>query len=146
MLMSAPIQSTLNSRAALAPRAGWIVLGLAAALALSAHAAQSGASFAVSVNLLERAATGLCRSDTGAGAYGATVTVVCATGTVTGIEAVGRGMPWVPTHGGAYRYLTRVSSDDLSGTVDSYTGSGTSTAFRIVSVAGREYVEMTVGW
>ena len=55
-------------------------------------------------------------------------------------------MPWAPTHGGAYRFLTRVSHEDLSATIDSYAGAGTSTAFRIVNLAGREYVEMTVGW
>ena len=27
-----------------------------------------------------------------------------------------------------------------------YTGAGTSTAYRLVSLAGRDYIEMTVGW
>ena len=111
-------------------------------------AAQSTAAFTVAVTLNKSAtsSTGLCSSNTGVGAFGATVTVVCTTGIITGLEAVGTGMPWKPTHGGAYRFLTRVSSDSLSGTVDSYTGAGTSTAYRIVSLAGRDYIEMTVGW
>ena len=112
-------------------------------------AAQSSAQFIVSVNLNKQAVsstTGLCSSNMGVGAFGATVTVVCGTGIVTGLEAVATGMPRTPTHGGAYRFLTRVSSDNLSGTVDSYTGAGTSTAYRLVSLAGRDYIEMTVGW
>ena len=111
-------------------------------------AAQSGAEFTVSVTLNKPAIsnTGLCSSNTGVGTFGATVTVVCGTDTVVGLEAIGRGMPWQPIHGGAYRFLTRILSDELSGTVDSYTGVGTSTTFRIMSSAGREYVEMTIGW
>ncbi len=118
-------------------------------LFLTVDAAQDSAQFAVSVTLQPApatAVTGLCRSNTGLGAFGATVTVVCGTGNVVGIDALGSGMPWLPTHGGAYRFLTHVSRDDISGTVDSYTGSGTSTEFRIVSWAGKEYIEMTVGW
>ena len=111
-------------------------------------ATQAAAAFAVSVTWTKPVTsnTGLCSSNTGAGTFGATVTVVCGTTVVTGLEAVGMGMPWKPTHGGAFRFLTRVSSDSMSGTVDSYTGAGTSTAYKIVSLAGREYIEMTVGW
>jgi hypothetical protein len=123
-----------------------LVLG---AWSLPNDAAQSSSSFTVAVILRPAAAgpdAGLCRSNTGIGAFGATVTVVCATGAVAGIEATGTGMPWRPIHGGAYRFLTHVASAELSGTIDSYSGAGTSTAFRVVSLAGREYVEMTVGW
>ena len=114
-------------------------------------AAQSSAGFIVSVNLNKPAissTTGLCSSNTGVGTFGATVTVVCGTDIVTGMEAVATGFPRTPTHGGAYRFLTRVSSDNISmsGTIDSYTGAGTSTAYRVVSLDGRDYVEMTVGW
>ena len=114
-------------------------------------AAQSSAQFVVSVNLnkpVVSSTTGLCSSNTGVGAFGATVTVVCGTSIVTGLEAVATGMPRKPTHGGAYRFLTRVSSDNInmSGTIDSYTGAGTSTAYRVVSLGGRDYIEMTVGW
>ena len=127
-----------------------LVLGLLPAAWLSTClAAQSSAGFIVSVSLNKTAissTTGLCSSNTRVGAFGATVTVVCGTGIVTGLEAVATGMPGKPIHGGAYRFLTRVSSDTMSGTIDSYTGAGTSTAYRIVSLAGRDYIEMTVGW
>ena len=120
----------------------WTSLGMAG---------QSSAGFIVSVNLNKPdifSTTGLCSSNTGVGAFGATVTVVCGTSIVTGLEAVATGMPRKPTHGGAYRFLTRVSSDNInmSGTIDSYTGAGTSTAYRVVSLDGRDYIEMTVGW
>ena len=129
-----------------------LVLGLLPATWLSTClAAQSSAQFVVSVNLNKPAissTTGLCSSNTGVGAFGETVTVVCGTDIVTGLEAVATGMPRKPTHGGAYRFLTRVSSDNInmSGTIDSYTGAGTSTAYRVVSLDGRDYIEMTVGW
>ena len=111
------------------------------------QAAQSNSSFDVAVTLPAASpGTALCRSENGVGAFGATVTVVCATGFVTNLDLTAKGLPGLPVHGGAYRFLTRVSSDEMSGTVDSYAGAGTSTAFRLVSTAGREYVEMTVGW
>jgi hypothetical protein len=115
---------------------------------LPASAREVASHFTVSVTLRsdKSADKGLCRSDTGVGAFGATVTVVCATGEVTGLEATGDSMPWRPIHGGAYRFLTHISKDQLSGTIDSYAGVGTSTAFRVVGLPGREYVEMTVGW
>jgi hypothetical protein len=122
-----------------------LVLGTAS---MTNEAAQTGASFTVAVKVQPaiESVSGLCRSNTGTGAFGATVTVVCGTGVVTAVEGIGRGMPWIPTHGGAYRFLTHISKENLAGTIDSYAGVGTSTAFRVVSLAGREYVEMTVGW
>jgi hypothetical protein len=115
--------------------------------ALTNEAAQTGASFTVAVKVRTaiESETGLCRNNAGTGAFGATVTVVCATGAVTGLEAI-ETSTWRPIHGGAYRYLTQISKDQLSGTIDSYAGVGTSTAFRVAGLPGREYVEMTVGW
>ncbi len=43
-----------------------------------------------------------------------------------------------------YRFISYVSG--LAGSVDVYTNAGTSTAFRLVNWANREYIEMTVGW
>ena len=129
-----------------------LVLGLLlSAWGATGMAAQSSAQFIVSVNLnkpVVSSTTGLCSSNNGVGTFGATVTVVCGTDMVTSLEAVATGIPRTPTHGGAYRFLTRVSSDSLnmSGTIDSYTGAGTSTAYRVVSLDGRDYIEMTVGW
>ena len=121
---------------------------LLSAGALPNHAAETGSAFNVKVTLRppDLSNTGSCSNNTGVGAFGATVTVVCGTGTVIGLEATGTGMPWRPVHGGAFRFLTQISGDALAGTVDSYTSADTSTAFRIVSSAGREYIEMTVGW
>ena len=127
-----------------------LVLGLLlGAWSTTGMAAQSSAQFIVSVNLNKPAissTTGLCSSNTGVGTFGATVTVVCGTDIVTGMEAVATGFPRTPTHGGAYRFLTRISSDNLSGTVDSYTDTGTSPSYRRVSVEGKAYIEMTVEW
>lgn len=117
--------------------------------AFSSMAGQSTSGFGVAVTLVKpggSSTTGLCSSQTVPGAFGATVTVVCGTTIVAGLEVTAQGMPWRPVHGGAYRFLTRFSVDDVFGTVDSYTGVGTSTTFRIIGASGQEYVEMTVGW
>ena len=88
--------------------------------------------------------TGLCTTDQAPGAFGATVTVVCKTGTVTGISAIARGLPYRPVHGGAYRFLIQsdavASSDNIN-----YSGS-TSTSMRVIRGIDWQYIEMTVGW
>ena len=127
-----------------AVKAKFIALGVALTL-VGAQAAQTSATFDVLIKL--QPSTGVCTSSNATGSFGATVTVVCGTSTVTGISAAGGSvMPFVPVHGGAYRFLTHISRDQLSATLDAYSGVGTSTAFRVVSLADRQYIEMTVGW
>ena len=92
---------------------------------------------------------GVCQKAGGIGAFGATVTVVCSTGELVDIAPTAPGMPWLPVHGGAYRYLTQISGGDgLLGTLDVYAGSGTIIWLRVVtsSYADRDYIEMTIGW
>lgn len=124
-----------------------LVLGVCA---LPGHAATSGTRFNVTVDLQsgERApTTEFCRTSDAAGAFGATVTVVCSTGAVVDISSGQSGMPWVPMHGGAYRHLFHVTRNgELLGTVDSYTGLGTVTSWRVVHLDNRDYLELTVGW
>ena len=109
----------------------------------------SGA-FGVTVNLTAGApqvAVSVFCNKTGAGTFGATVTVVCATGALVDLAPSHLGQPWIPAHGGAYRYVTQVSNGaGLLGTVDIYSEFGTVTAWRVMSNADREYLEMTVGW
>jgi hypothetical protein len=115
---------------------------------LALLAAQTNGSFIVRTMLTGGApSTGLCRNTPGASAFGTTVTVVCSTGVQVGLEPANLARPWAPTHGGAFRYVTQVSSSsELLGTVDIYSGVGTVTALRVVSFADKEYLEMTVGW
>ena len=115
---------------------------------LPIYAGQTSADFNVSVTLQKSALAnvGLCASNSGMGAFGATVTVVCTTGVAVGLEAIGRGMPWQPVHGGAYRFVSNVSNANQSAMVDSYTSIGTSTAFNTMNSAGQDYIEMTIGW
>ncbi len=131
----------------------WRRVGATLALSLSAlgaWAGQSSAPFGVTVNLISGAVTpttGLCVSKGGAGSFGATVTVVCSTGVLVDLGPSQLGQPWIPTHGGAYRYVTQVSNGTgLLGTVDIYSEFGTVTAWRVMLNADREYLEMTVGW
>ena len=116
---------------------------------MSAQAAQTPASFDVLIKLQPAAVnspTGLCRSSVVPGAFGAIVTVVCSTGTVTDISAIATGLPFRAIHGGAYRFLTRAGAGESLDNIDSYAGSGTTTAMRVVRLLDREYIEMTVGW
>lgn len=46
--------------------------------------------------------------------------------------------------GSGFRYISYITG--LAGSVDIYTAAGTSTVFRLVNWADREYIEMTVGW
>lgn len=140
-----------------APKKKWhlsrlLRVGFTVALISStAQSAISTKSIGVTVNLDLRTAripsTGLCQTTPGRSAFGATVTIVCATGAFVDISPISRGMPWLPTHGGAYRYVTQVSGiEGYLGTVDIYSGIGTITELRVVSNGNRDYIEMTVGW
>jgi hypothetical protein len=114
-------------------------------------AAQAPNAFNVVVRLNNPAApppsdSAFCRSSTGRGYYGATVTVVCATGTVVDISAIGNGMPWKPTHGGAYRFITQFSTaSDYQSTINNH-GVGTVTSWRTVNLQDRDYLELLIGW
>jgi hypothetical protein len=90
--------------------------------------------------------TGLCRSSNIPGAFGAVVTVVCATGVVVEIRPPDSQMPWSPIHGGAYRFLPPVSLAGVVSGLDFNTGLGTVTSWRIIHLTDREYLEMTVRW
>jgi hypothetical protein len=123
------------------------VLGLAA---LPAHTAQVGGQFSVTVSVLPGVQipnTALCRVTNLPGSFGATVTVVCSTGAVVDVSMAGRGLPPTVANGGAFRFLTSVfRGGAVLGTVDSDTGPGTMTSWRIVNLDDRDYFEMLVGW
>lgn len=76
------------------------------------------------------------------------VTVVCSTGAVVDIEPGKQaGHPYTPMHGGSYRYVTHVTPNgNLADTEDAFGGAGTTTAWRVVHLTGRDYLEMTLGW
>lgn len=123
------------------------VLALAVALwslVLPSEAAQLAASFKVSVTLTATGPsdTALCSSKASEASVGAMTTVVCATGEVPTPGSGASGS----ASAGAQRFLTYVSGKEQFGTIDTYAGVGTTTAFRVVSLGGRAYVEMTVGW
>ncbi|MEO6118444.1 MAG: hypothetical protein ABIP37_05180 [Methylotenera sp.] len=129
---------------------------LAVALGLSilqVDAAQLSGQFNITVNLQTFAdsnsppKSAFCRSTNAPGSFGATVTVVCATGAMVDISPGRTGMPWSPMHGGAYRYILQASRDgNILGTVDSYVGIGTVTSWRVVNLVDRDYIEMLINW
>lgn len=110
-----------------------------------ASAAQTNNVFNVVVSL-NKPTSAFCRSNTGHGSYGATVTVVCETGEVVDIAALGNGMPWKPTHGGAYRFITEFSTATDYLTAINDRGVGTVTSWRTVNLQDRDYIELLIGW
>ncbi len=112
-------------------------------------AAQTNNAFNVVVRLNNNNGgldSAFCRSSTGRTNFGATVTVVCATGAVVDIAAIGNGMPWKPTHGGAYRFITQFSTAaDYRDTINNQ-GVGTVTSWRTVNLQDRDYLELLIGW
>jgi hypothetical protein len=114
-------------------------------------AAQTSNAFNVVVRLNNPAApppseSAFCRSNKGSGSFGATVTIVCATGAVVDIAALGNGIPWKPTHGGAYRFITQFSTaTDYRDTINNK-GVGTVTSWRTVNLQDRDYLELLIGW
>jgi hypothetical protein len=130
---------------------------LAVALCLtgvpSGASAAASAQFTVAATLVSadvKPASGFCTSGPGKSTYGAVVTVVCETGVVVDIEAPRTAVSWTALHGGAYRYW-HAAENELPGSrsvggLDSYTGSGTITSWRMVSLADSDYVEMQISW
>ena len=113
--------------------------------AAPAFAGTAQTSFAVQINLQNEA--GLCRSGTSIGTFGAAVTVVCNTGARADFSGDTTNAPWTSMQDSSYRFVTQVSrAGESLGTVDSYTGGGTVTSWRIFSLANLDYLEMMVHW
>lgn len=94
--------------------------------------------------------SGFCRSEPSAATFGAIVTFVCRTGSIVDLGAPKSAVAWVPIHGGAYRFI-HLESKGLPDRlvrigVDGYTGIGTVTSWRVVTLAERDYLEMMIGW
>ena len=125
------------------------------ALAVPAQAAQVGASFIVKVDYQQfpppkpepPPGDEFCVIRNPPGAFGADVTVVCRTGAVVDISPGAGAKPWVPMHGGAYRFLPPVSwAGVMTGTETTQSGLGTVTTWRVVQLIDRQYVEMLLRW
>lgn len=119
---------------------------------LPIQAAQINAPFTVNINLqtnnsaLKNAGICLSRSTPLIGAFGASMTVVCATGAIAGFSSKPGDLPWTMKQDSYYRVVTRVFEEGkLWGTIDTYTG-GTVTSWRMISQAHRDYLEMMVHW
>lgn len=137
-------------------KAGLSFLAAAVCLAClpSGASAAASANFTVAATLVlasvQPPASGFCTSGPSKSTFGAVVTVVCKTGAVVNVEAPNTALSWTILHGGAYRYMHiaehEVPGRRLAGGVDSYTGPGTITSWRMVSLADRDYLEFQIGW
>lgn len=118
--------------------------------AAAGHAGQASGQFQVTVSLQSAGTvpeSAFCQTDPGGLAFGAVATIVCATGAVVDIAPGRPGAPLSPMHGGAYRFVTEVwRSGNRFETVDVSPGIGTTTLWRVVHLANRDYLEMTVAW
>ena len=109
----------------------------------NAAAAQASRQFLVTASLAQSPITGFCSRSVGPNGFGATVTVVCSTGAVVDVFAG----PGVLQYSDAYRNLFQISAGgNILGTIDSYSGGGTVTSWRVLDIEDREYLEMVVGW
>jgi len=132
--------------------ASFVLAVVFSGLGVSAGAAQGSGQFLVTATLPggnsstgnpAASATGFCSKNTGLNGFGASVTVVCSTGTVVDLFSD----PWMTAQGGAYRYLSHVRSRGaLLGTIDSYSGAGNETSWHVIDLPDRKYLEMQVGW
>jgi hypothetical protein len=114
--------------------------------ALPGQAAQSSAQFIVTINL-QSPDSGLCRSGTKIGTFGAAVTVVCTTGAIASFSGNSTSLSRTTMQDSSYRFVTQVSrAGESLGTVDSYTGGGTVTSWRVISLVNQDYLEMMVHW
>lgn len=132
-------------------RCAAVLVATMALLAVPAHAAQVSGQFNVTVTLLSGTnpalpKTAFCRISP-ALAFGALVTVVCATGEVVDITVSARGIPGAPVRGGAYRFILPGSyAAGLPDFYDGYTGPGTVATWRMIQLADRDYYELLMGW
>ena len=84
---------------------------------------------------------------TSALAFGALVTVVCATGAVVSVAPPASAAPDVPTFGRAYQgIVSRTFSPVLSNFMESSAGFGVASSWRLVQVGDRSYYELQMGW
>jgi hypothetical protein len=122
----------MDSRPLRRPR---LTLAAVAALALAAagngFARTSAQPFDVRVDLLSAPLTGTCAESTSPGST-----------TQVSIECGQTKAPPRSTHLLLHVYM----ADEWIGSVDGRMATGTVTSWRVVRLAKREYLEMTVGW
>ena len=118
--------------------------------ALPAYAGKAQASFAVRINLQNAdiiTKTGLCRSGTRVGTFGAAVTVFCSTGVDANFSGNNSSLPWTSMQDSSYRMVTQLTWEGESlGTIDSYAGGGATSSWRMIRLGNRDYLEMMVHW
>ncbi|MDA8257001.1 MAG: hypothetical protein M0Z99_15470 [Betaproteobacteria bacterium] len=118
--------------------------------AAAATAAPGSGQFQVTAAVAGAPESGYCTKTAGNANFGAVVTILCAGGGAVGVETPPDTASWIPIHGGAYRFgrvagNARSESLLLDG-VSEYTGLGTVTSWRMVSLENFEYLEMQIGW
>ena len=114
-------------------------------------AAPSNGQFNVTATLVSAAdltlpKSAFCRT-TPLLAFGAIVTIVCATGEVVDITAPAQSNSYTSVHGGAYRFILPIS--DIAGLPGFYDGNpayGTAASWRVIRLADRDYYELLVLW
>lgn len=119
-----------------------------------ANTGQASKSFNVTVNLhspgspqANQPNSAFCHISNNPNTFGATYTVVCATGAVVDMEPERTGQSFSPIHGGAYRYLFQANrGSNQIGTIDSDIAAGTTASWRLVNLSDRDYLEMLVNW
>ena len=119
------------------------------------NAGQSSGQFPVTIQLQGASAPAaappsiLCRSGTMVGAFGSTVTVVCATGiagVMTGSSANASQLPWTSTPTNTYRFMLNNYREGEQLRAESYYAAGTDATWRMIKLNDRDYLEMMLHW
>jgi len=104
-------------------------------------------SLPITIMVSQTTSGGLCRDSSKIGAFGSEVVVMCTTGRMVKASGKSTNLPDSPVQDGMYRYVTLASgAGEALGTLMSYPPAGTVTSWRVVNLAKRDYIEMTVFW
>lgn len=117
---------------------------IAAACAAPAWAGQATSAFAVRVELRTSGDTGVCETATEPPERPSTVTIDC---NARPLPAVPVEQPSARLGGNPVRFhIPSGFGDARFGAIDMNAGTATITSWRVVHLAGWDYLEMTVGW
>jgi len=104
-------------------------------------------SLPVTLMVSQTTTGGLCRDSSKVGVFGSEIVVMCTTGRTVGSSGRSTNLPESPVQDGMYRYVTLgTGAGESLGTLKSYTAAGTVTSWRVINLAKRDYIEMTVSW
>lgn len=87
-----------------------------------------------------------CQSENNPDAYGAVVTVVCATGAVVASNTLVNQVPWKPSNGDTYQFIKHFNLLLIDSGVVNSASILAQTSWRTVYLEDQGYIELLVAW